>query len=554
MRRMMLLLLVVVCAARAGARMVTVTFHSPSLERNLLGDPADQKVEIYLPPSYDREPQRRYPVLYLLHGFYGTTGDFTQPVFQGFTVEQAMDDLARGGAEMIVVVPNGRNRLGGSYFRNSSVTGNWEDYLVRDLVPYVDRTYRTVAQPASRGVAGHSMGGMAAISIGMTRPGVFGSVYAMSPCCLAWKDDFGAANPGWRALSEAKSIDDILAIARNTDLMPLHIASAAAAFAPNPSRPALPFDLPYSVRDGHLVHDETIDAAWRAKQPMSLIAQSSANLKLLRGLAFDSGFDDQYKHIPITTRELSAALAENGVPHAFEAYDGDHRNRLGDRLRTRVLPFFVRTLATAPSEPVKAEVSDAAVPESAFPSSIDPAKRYLFYFHPGFVDRAGVHANFAPYGRYDYAGILRALQGEGFTVISEVRTKDRYWNAEAEAALPNVRKLLAAGVPAKNITLAGFSKGAVIALMMASKIGDPELRVIGMATCSKQWRPDEESAFRAIKPAGRILLMGDSNDTLSVPCGLATATEKAFHEGLGFGFFFTPREAWVKAAGEWARK
>lgn len=551
MRRSLLLLMLFLSAARGEAGMVMITFHSPSLEKNLLGDPADQKVEIYLPPSYERDAGRRYPVLYLLHGFYGSTGDFTQPVFQGFTIEQAMNDLARGGAEMIVVIPNGRNRLGGSYFRNSSVTGNWEDYLIRDLLPYIDKTYRTLPQPASRGVAGHSMGGTAAIMMAMTHPGLFASVYAMSPCCLAWKDDFGPANPAWRVVSEAKSVDDLTASVSSGDFMPLAIASAAAAFVPNPTRPALPFDLPFTVRDGKVVRDDAVDALWRSKQPINLVVASASNLKQLRGLAFEAGFDDQFKHIPITTRELSAMLSENSVPHIYEAFDGDHRNRLGDRMRTRVLPFFVRTLATAALETPATAVA-VSPPKTSFPTAIDPSARYLFYFHPGFVERFGPEANFPPYGKYDYAGILRALQSQNLTVISEVRTKDRYWNAEAEAVVPNVRKLLAAGVPARNITLAGFSKGAVIALMTAAKIGNADLRVVGMATCSKQWRPDEQSTFRAIRPTGRILLMTDSNDSLSVPCGVASVTEKQFNEGHGYGFFFTPRDSWIKAVTEWS--
>lgn len=148
----------------ATGRIISVSVHSPSLESNLLGDPADQRVDIYLPPSYEREPGRRFAAIYLLHGILGTPDDFTKPTFQRMTVQGAMDTLINTGRapEMIVVVPNGRNKYGGSYYTNSTVTGNWEDYLVRDVVGYVDRTYRTIAQRDSRGIAGHSMGGYAA--------------------------------------------------------------------------------------------------------------------------------------------------------------------------------------------------------------------------------------------------------------------------------------------------------------------------------------------------------------------------------------------------------
>jgi S-formylglutathione hydrolase FrmB len=78
-------------------------------------------------------------------------------------------------------VVNGTNKLGGSFYVNSSVTGDWEDFIAQDVVGYVDSNFRTLAQSESRGITGHSMGGFGALNIAMHRPDVFGAVYSMSP-------------------------------------------------------------------------------------------------------------------------------------------------------------------------------------------------------------------------------------------------------------------------------------------------------------------------------------------------------------------------------------
>ena len=160
--------------------------HSAALEKNKLGDPADQEVAVYLPPSYRSSSAKRYPSLYLLHGFDSNIRAWTSHGYQEMNLQQSMDALIAAGEvrEMIVVVPNGRNAYLGSYYTNSVVSGGWEDFVDRDLLAYIDGHYRTIPQAASRGVAGHSMGGYAAIMMGMKHPELFGAVYAMSPCCL----------------------------------------------------------------------------------------------------------------------------------------------------------------------------------------------------------------------------------------------------------------------------------------------------------------------------------------------------------------------------------
>jgi S-formylglutathione hydrolase len=118
--------------AFSQSEVVDITVHSPSLEHNLLGDPADQPAAVYLPDAYRKEPQRRFPVLYFLHGY----SDRTSRHVAGQMIANAMDrDIAAGIAQpMIVVLPNGINKYRGSFYANSAATGNWDDYITRDVV------------------------------------------------------------------------------------------------------------------------------------------------------------------------------------------------------------------------------------------------------------------------------------------------------------------------------------------------------------------------------------------------------------------------------------
>src|ERR1700729_97770 len=133
-----------------------IKVHGKSLEGNLEGDSPDREVSIYLPPSYKTNPNRRYPVVYMLHGYtdsdelwFGSTPPF-------ITLPTSLDKSLAGGArEIIVVMPNAYTRYAGSMYSNSVVTGDWETYIAKDLVAYIDSHYRTIANVASRGLAGH---------------------------------------------------------------------------------------------------------------------------------------------------------------------------------------------------------------------------------------------------------------------------------------------------------------------------------------------------------------------------------------------------------------
>jgi S-formylglutathione hydrolase FrmB len=326
-----------------GEAVVSVKVHSPALEGNKLGDPADQEVLIYLPPSYASATERRFPTLYLLHGYTGAPEGWTE----GMKLPEIMDRAIASGTahEMIVVMPNGRNKYLGSMYTNSVVTGNWEDYIVHDVVNYVDSHYRTLASSASRGIAGHSMGGYGAIMLAMKHPDVFGAIYALSPCCVGMKADLTSSNPAWPAAIAAQKSGEFFPTPHGAEQFFTDAFTAqGAAWAPNPEHAPLYGELPYREEGGKLVADEPVLKQWEDHTPLAAAPNYKNNLLQLRAIYIDYGLEDQFSHIRISTRLFSDELAEMGVPHVLATYTGDHTDHIRERFETSVVPFFSQVL------------------------------------------------------------------------------------------------------------------------------------------------------------------------------------------------------------------
>jgi len=329
--------------AQGRGALETVRVHGRSLEGNLLGDSATREVAVYLPPRY-AGGNVRYPVVYVLHGSAGSHRDWTDGAYQGMRLQASMDSLIGSGrvGEMIVVVPNLRNKYMGSFFTSSPVTGNWEGFITRDLVGYVDSAYRTIADPQQRGLAGHSMGGHGSIVLGMRYPTVFGSIYAMSPCCLDAEADLSADNPAWGVLLSMEQALPVEEIYRRHGFYPVALLELLTAYLPAPGRAPFLVDFPYEKRDGAVVRRAETYEKWRAAFPVRYVNDYRDNLRQLRGIFIDYGFGEQFAHIPSSVRAFSQELTELGVPHGVEVYVGDHRNRVRERFEAHALPFFTR--------------------------------------------------------------------------------------------------------------------------------------------------------------------------------------------------------------------
>jgi S-formylglutathione hydrolase len=327
-------------------RLVVDTLHSTSLAANRYGDSPDREVLVYLPPSYDSASAQRYPVVYLLHGFGATDRSWVSG-YRGFSIPRSIDSLVAAGSvrEMIVVMPNANTRLGGSFFTNSSATGNWDDLVARELVAYVDARYRTMARAESRGLAGHSMGGYGTFAVGMRHAGdVYSALYALSGCCTHFDT---LATPAVGAVLDADAKVSSLGDVATLGFYPKVYLAMSAAFSPNPSRPPLFVDLPFDHADAGWLPRASAQVQWVEHAPQDMIPHYVDRLKRLKGLAFDVGTRDQLVS-PAGLAALDSAFSRAGITHSFETYDGDHTSGIGIRMITKVLPFFSRTLDFSP--------------------------------------------------------------------------------------------------------------------------------------------------------------------------------------------------------------
>jgi enterochelin esterase-like enzyme len=316
-----------------GAKPVTVEHvkvHGPSLEGNLEGDAVDRDVFVFLPPSYARQKSRRYPVVYALHGYSIGAEQWTHEIHVPQTIEGA---FAQGVQEMIVVVPDSKTLHNGSMYSSSVTTGDFEQFVARDLVAYIDAHYRTIPDRLSRGLVGHSMGGYGATRIGMKHADVFGGLYIMSPCCLSPRPAAPANPEIEKALAAVKSPEDS---AKLSFFARAQLATAAA-WSPNPKNPPLYLDLP--TKDG--VPQPDVLARWAANAPLAFVDQYVGGLRRYRAIAIDVGDQDGLR---IDAGKLHDVLDRYGIANGFEVYQGTHTSKVADRFQNHVLPFFSRTL------------------------------------------------------------------------------------------------------------------------------------------------------------------------------------------------------------------
>src|SRR5690242_8787369 len=317
----------------AGAPKVTalhIKVHGAALEGSLEGDSADRDVLVFLPPSYAKEPSRRYPVVYALHGYSIGAEQWSKEIHVPQTIEGA---FAQGANDMIVVLPDSKTVHNGSMYSSSPTTGDFENYVARDVVAYIDSHYRTKPKRTSRGLVGHSMGGYGASRIGMKHSDVFGSLYIMSPCCMSARAA-GPVNPeNEKALAAVKTPEDSAKLSFG---LRAQLASAAA-WSPNPKNPPLYLDLP--TKDGAVQPD--VLAKWAANAPLAFVDQCIGNLRQYRAIAIDVGDQDRLK---TDTAKLHDVLDRYGIANSFEVYQGTNTSRVAERFQNHVIPFFSQNL------------------------------------------------------------------------------------------------------------------------------------------------------------------------------------------------------------------
>jgi S-formylglutathione hydrolase FrmB len=271
-------------------------------------------------------------------------------------------------APVIIVFPDCFTALGGNQYINSSAVGPYADYLTRELIPLVDGEFRTLADRAHRGCFGKSSGGYGAMIHGMKYPRYWGAVANHSgdayfdflyradwPNTLdelaKYRKPRRSAGPVVAADAEGrepgeddgrvKRFLDYIWRKPNPSGAEIHClmnVAMAATYDPDPAAPN-GFCLPFDLETGELVAARW--RQWLKHDPITLVARYAKNLKTLKCLFVDCGWRDQY-HIHYGTRLLSKRLAEHGVAHRYEEFDGTHSGI--DRRMDVSLPLLARAL------------------------------------------------------------------------------------------------------------------------------------------------------------------------------------------------------------------
>jgi enterochelin esterase family protein len=304
---------------------------SDALAGNALGDPSERPVAVYLPPQYDTLGSRRYPVLYVLHGYTGDAAALLASRPWEINVFQWIDGLiARGQMPpAILAVVDGFTRLGGSQYVDSIHNGNYATYTVADVIGHVDREYRTIAAEGGRAVLGKSSGGFGSMHLVMEHPGVF-AAFASHSGDSYFRYAHPPSFPNVQRTLEtyggdvAAFVDAFERQRKRTpaEYVTMEMLGYAAAYSPRSSR-AFDLDLPFDPRTGEL--DGAVFARWLAFDPAERVASHRDELARLRLRYVDCGRRDEYG-LDIGARVVTARMRELGLEVRHEEFDDDHRN------------------------------------------------------------------------------------------------------------------------------------------------------------------------------------------------------------------------------------
>lgn len=353
-----------------SGRVVSLEHDSNVLRDNPLGDPHVRRLDVYLPPGYDNS-RKRLPVLFDLAGFTGSGLAHTGWKNFDENIPERVDRLihARKIGDCIIVFPDCFTALGGNQFINSTAIGRYADYLTRELIPFIDKEFRTLSDRDHRGCFGKSSGGYGAIIHGMKYPKYWGAVANHSGDAyfdFVYRPDWPAAldtlarhrrrrrTAGPVSIAEeARNSGDGMDDGRvrrflkafwgkpdpkGSEIHCLMQLAMAASYDPDPEAPN-GFRLPFDLETGELLPQRW--RRWLRHDPINLVGRYKDNLRSLRGIFIDCGWRDQYR-IHYGTRILSRRLREHGIEHRYEEFDGTHSSI--DYRMDVSLPFLYKAL------------------------------------------------------------------------------------------------------------------------------------------------------------------------------------------------------------------
>lgn len=296
------------------------------LKNNPLGDKSARDLCVYLPPNYEAS-EENLPVVYCLTGFTGRGKMFLNDNAFAPNLAQRLDKLIAENKikPMIAVMPDCFTYYGGSQYINSSATGDYEDYLTKEIVPFVDENFRTINDKNSRAVMGKSSGGYGALIMAMRHSDIFGLACSTSGDAYFEFCYFPGIAEGFRAIKgDPKALIEKFwredARKGKDDFAALNTIGMSACYSPNENS-ELGFDLPFDLETGEIRYD--VWERWLAHDPVRLVEKHHADLKTLKLLYIDAGTRDEFA-LDLGARILCKRLKDSGVPFIHEEFDDGH--------------------------------------------------------------------------------------------------------------------------------------------------------------------------------------------------------------------------------------
>jgi S-formylglutathione hydrolase FrmB len=303
---------------------------SEALRGNPLGDPSARPIWVYLPPSYDAEPDRRFPVLYVIQGFTGQVDMWRNRVAFRPTSIERLDALFAGEdvPPSIVVLVDAWTSLGGSQFVDSPGTGRYHTYLCEDVVSSVDARYRTLASRDHRGIAGKSSGGYGAMVSCMLRPDVFGGLASHAGDTLfelsaghEWgtvarllRDRYGGSYERFWETFRSRPVP-----LADDELVLVEVWAMAACYSADPDGTVR---LPFDVATGRMVDE--VWARWLEHDPVRMVRHHADALRSLKAIYLDAGTRDEW-FLDLGAEAFRRELEAIGVTDVrCELFDAGH--------------------------------------------------------------------------------------------------------------------------------------------------------------------------------------------------------------------------------------
>ena len=329
---------------------VEIEIESEAVAGNLLGDPSKRTVAVYLPEGYE-ESTDDYPLLVDIVGFTGSGLSHLGWKAFGESVPQRLDRLVAANrmGPVIAAFPDCFTSLGGNQYIDSPAMGNWESFLIDEMVPTLESEFRVRTGSQHRAIFGKSSGGYGAIVHGLRRADAWGAVACHSgdmsfdlcyaaefPATLDLLAEHGGIAGFLEYVESAPKLSD-------NEMHGLMTLAMAATYDPDPRAPK-GIRLPVDPETCELNPERW--ERWLAHDPLTLVEDSACleNLRSLSGLYIDCGSKDQF-HLVYGARAFVKALAKNGIDHRYEEFDDNHSSI--DYRMDESLPYLFEAITQA---------------------------------------------------------------------------------------------------------------------------------------------------------------------------------------------------------------